>query len=232
MPLIESARRGQSGVLVIRGDPGVGKTALVEHVLASTSNTRVLRAAGVESEMEPWRAPWSPVPGDELDVGINGGNEVQGGPRRPAAAHRSERPSPYRACALYFEDLEPADPPYASTRYLRGQRSSRDVATATEGSQDMRTSGPAREDPRCDTGVEARRSRPTPAEEAISTTEVRSDEAAPHRSQPEPERHHPWPPRRPRVQRPTSDSATRRRTTPCAIDLERSIHGVGSHKGR
>ncbi|MDQ3895845.1 MAG: AAA family ATPase [Actinomycetota bacterium] len=50
--LIESARSGRSGVVVVRGDPGVGKTALIEHVLASTSNARVLRAAGVESEME------------------------------------------------------------------------------------------------------------------------------------------------------------------------------------
>ena len=50
--LIEAARRGQSGVLVIRGDPGVGKTALVEHVVASVSDARILRAVGVESEME------------------------------------------------------------------------------------------------------------------------------------------------------------------------------------
>jgi hypothetical protein len=50
--LIEAARRGRSGVLVVRGDPGVGKTALVERVVASATDVRVLRAVGVESEME------------------------------------------------------------------------------------------------------------------------------------------------------------------------------------
>jgi DNA-binding CsgD family transcriptional regulator len=50
--LIEAVRHGQSGVLVVQGDPGVGKTALVDHVVASVSDVRVLRAVGVESEME------------------------------------------------------------------------------------------------------------------------------------------------------------------------------------
>jgi DNA-binding CsgD family transcriptional regulator len=50
--LLEAARRDQSGVLVVRGDPGIGKTALVEHVIAGATGARVLRAVGVESEME------------------------------------------------------------------------------------------------------------------------------------------------------------------------------------
>jgi DNA-binding CsgD family transcriptional regulator len=50
--LIEAARGGHSGTVVVRGDPGVGKTALVDQVLESASGLRVLRAAGVESEME------------------------------------------------------------------------------------------------------------------------------------------------------------------------------------
>ncbi|HEV7759812.1 MAG TPA: AAA family ATPase [Acidimicrobiales bacterium] len=50
--LVEAARRGQSQVLVVQGDPGVGKTALVDHVVASATDARVLRAVGVESEME------------------------------------------------------------------------------------------------------------------------------------------------------------------------------------
>jgi hypothetical protein len=50
--LIEVARHGRSGVLVVRGDPGVGKTALVEHAVESASGVRILRAVGVESEME------------------------------------------------------------------------------------------------------------------------------------------------------------------------------------
>ena len=50
--LVESARAGHSGVLVLRGEAGVGKTALLGHVLEHTPGCRVVRAAGVESEME------------------------------------------------------------------------------------------------------------------------------------------------------------------------------------
>ena len=50
--LLEDARSGQSGVLVLRGDAGIEKTALLEYVLGSSSDMRVLRARGVEAEME------------------------------------------------------------------------------------------------------------------------------------------------------------------------------------
>ena len=43
---------GQSRVLVVRGEAGVGKTALLDHVAKRTSGCNVLRGAGVESEME------------------------------------------------------------------------------------------------------------------------------------------------------------------------------------
>jgi predicted ATPase len=39
-------------VLVVSGEPGVGKTALVESAVSSASAFRVVRAVGVESEME------------------------------------------------------------------------------------------------------------------------------------------------------------------------------------
>src|SRR5262249_39250363 len=52
--LIEAVRDGASRTLVVRGDPGVGKTVLLEHLAgqASSSGCRVERAAGVQSEME------------------------------------------------------------------------------------------------------------------------------------------------------------------------------------
>jgi predicted ATPase len=50
--LLEGVRCGRSGVLVMRGEPGVGKTALLEYAVASTKDLRVARAVGVRSEME------------------------------------------------------------------------------------------------------------------------------------------------------------------------------------
>src|SRR3954470_23378098 len=50
--LLAEARGGHSGVLVLRGEAGVGKTALLEHAIDSAHDLRVLRAGGVESEVE------------------------------------------------------------------------------------------------------------------------------------------------------------------------------------
>jgi DNA-binding CsgD family transcriptional regulator/tetratricopeptide (TPR) repeat protein len=50
--LIEAVREGESRTLVIRGEPGVGKTALLEHAVAAAGDLRVIRVVGVESEME------------------------------------------------------------------------------------------------------------------------------------------------------------------------------------
>ena len=50
--LLEGARVGHSGVLVLNGEAGVGKTALLEHAAGSASDMRGIRAAGVQSEME------------------------------------------------------------------------------------------------------------------------------------------------------------------------------------
>ena len=50
--LLEVARGGRGGVLVIHGDPGVGKTALLGHAVEAGPDFRVVRAGGVEGEME------------------------------------------------------------------------------------------------------------------------------------------------------------------------------------
>ena len=50
--LVEAVRAGESRVLVVHGEPGVGKSALLEYLAGRAGGFGVLRVAGVQSEME------------------------------------------------------------------------------------------------------------------------------------------------------------------------------------
>jgi len=50
--LVEAVARGESRAVVLRGEAGVGKTALLEYMVEQASGCHVARAAGVQSEME------------------------------------------------------------------------------------------------------------------------------------------------------------------------------------
>jgi DNA-binding CsgD family transcriptional regulator/tetratricopeptide (TPR) repeat protein len=65
--LLDAARAGQSGVLVMRGVPGIGKTALLEDAIESATGFRVARVVGVESEMELAFAALQQLCGPMLD---------------------------------------------------------------------------------------------------------------------------------------------------------------------
>jgi DNA-binding CsgD family transcriptional regulator len=50
--LLAAAREGSSGVLVVRGDPGIGKSALLGYAVERAEGMTVLRGVGIESESE------------------------------------------------------------------------------------------------------------------------------------------------------------------------------------
>src|SRR5262249_39455493 len=50
--VLARAREGQSAVLVIRGEAGIGKTALLRYAARRASGFRVAQVNGVEAEME------------------------------------------------------------------------------------------------------------------------------------------------------------------------------------
>src|SRR5690349_7930514 len=50
--LVAALRQGQSWALVVHGEAGVGKTALMDYLAERASDCRIARAAGVQSEME------------------------------------------------------------------------------------------------------------------------------------------------------------------------------------
>jgi hypothetical protein len=50
--LVTQARAGHSGVLILQGEPGIGKTALHDYAASRAGPMRILRATGIEAETE------------------------------------------------------------------------------------------------------------------------------------------------------------------------------------
>ncbi|MEU0932940.1 AAA family ATPase [Embleya sp. NPDC005971] len=50
--LLADVRGGESRALVLRGEAGVGKSALLDHLVAESAGCRVVTATGIQSEME------------------------------------------------------------------------------------------------------------------------------------------------------------------------------------
>jgi AAA ATPase domain len=63
--LLEGARSQQSGVLVLVGEPGIGKSALCGWAIARADGMRVLRVRGVESEVDLGFAGLSELSADQ-----------------------------------------------------------------------------------------------------------------------------------------------------------------------
>jgi hypothetical protein len=79
--LLEATRAGQSAVLVLRGEAGIGKSALLAYAAERAEGCRVVRAVGVESEME---LPFAAM--HQLCAPLLGGLERLPRPQRDALA--------------------------------------------------------------------------------------------------------------------------------------------------
>ena len=77
--LLENVRGGQCAVLVIRGEPGMGKTALLRHCVRQAAGFRVIECVGIESEME---LPFAGL--HQLCGGLLGGLDALPDPQRDA----------------------------------------------------------------------------------------------------------------------------------------------------
>ena len=93
--LVAAAKAGRSQVLVLRGEAGIGKTALLEFLFERAAGCRVGRAVGVESEIElpyaglhqlcaPHLEKMDQLPGPATVRRRRG--RSGGGPRRPGRA--------------------------------------------------------------------------------------------------------------------------------------------------
>src|SRR4051794_36543377 len=91
--LLDDARSSRSGVLVVRGHPGVGKSALLDAVAGSATGMQVLRVTGVQSESE--------IAFAALDQLV-----------RPLLGHLDELPAPQAAALRAALGLGPGAEPH------------------------------------------------------------------------------------------------------------------------
>ena len=87
--LLDRARRGTSGALVIRGEAGIGKTALLDYALGRANEMTVVHTLGIESEAE---------------LGFSALLDVC----RPLLGHLGEIPEPHAESLRAALDLGPA----------------------------------------------------------------------------------------------------------------------------
>jgi DNA-binding CsgD family transcriptional regulator len=89
--LLSAARRGRSGVLVLFGEPGIGKTALCNWALERAGGMRVITARGVESEIDIPYAALAELCAGQLDH-LDRLPEPQAGALEGALARRGSAP--------------------------------------------------------------------------------------------------------------------------------------------
>ena len=81
--LLTRIRAGRSGVLVVRGEAGIGKTALLEQLIEDAAGCMVARATGVQADME---LPFAGL--QQLFGSMLGSLDRLPGPQREAVAVR------------------------------------------------------------------------------------------------------------------------------------------------
>ena len=81
--LLADTRAGQSAVLVLRGEPGIGKTALLGYAAERAVGFQVVRAAGAESDLS------FPLPAASVVAPMLGGLGRLPPPQRDALGRRS-----------------------------------------------------------------------------------------------------------------------------------------------